>query len=196
MPRLCSNVACNFSASGGRQQVAGALRCVFCDPDLMQAWCLEGSKRRKLTQMLKSMPDGPKETALAIVPEDFREHFRAQLSKQKSCNGLGEEACDFALRPEGGPAEVRSKRGQCLFCRPTALLAKCETPQGRHVLATKMRKMAAKRRARALEHRIPAQWREVLVGLLADAPDGGVRKKPAARRRGEPVTWPVALPAL
>ena len=185
MPKLCADPACCWSAKGTRQQVAtAASRCAFCDPEVMQAWCLDGSKRQALARMLKLMPDpGTVETAMMRIPAEFQEHFRRTLAKSWRCNGLAGDVCTFALRPDGGRAQVPGFRDVCLFCDPDELARTCFLENGLQLVASKMKKMAAAPRAKVLECRVPMECKDALAALLSDAPVAGIRKRPAAGRK-------------
>ena len=164
-------------------QMSSAGTCPFCETegDLLRSLCLDASGRTRLLKMLKAMSNPEtRDVALSRLPEEFRQGFRAKLHVRRCCPGLAAEACCFALRPEGGSAQLNKREGSCLLCTPEELSAKCATPHGRSLVATKLRKMAAVHRDKALQERVPEQWREALAELLAGAPSGGVRKRPAA----------------
>ena len=103
--------------------------------------------------------------ALERVPEAFRDYFRHELSRPKTCTGMDGERCTFG---SGGRAvQVQRRAGRCLFCTPEVLWPMCEDDGERREVLAKLRRMPAEARGRVLEERLLPEAAEYFRAQLA-----------------------------
>ena len=103
--------------------------------------------------------------ALERVPEAFRDYFRHELSRPKTCTGMDGERCTFGSG--GGAVRVHCRAGRCLFCTPEVLWPMCEDDGERQQVLAKLRRMPAQARGRVLEERLLPEAAEYFRAQLA-----------------------------
>merc|ERR1712023_561951 len=140
---------------------------MFCDDDYLRS-LLSDKDYQMVIRSLKSFKGEVLDKALQVLPAAHRPYIQSKLDGSQRCPGNGSEKCCFALSKRGGAARTRSKL--CIICDSEALIAVCSTEAGIANLKANLNCMTARARGKAIEERIPEQYKYEFQHLLSSIP--------------------------
>ena len=179
----CDGKACIFGVGGkAKKPSAGHETCIWCRPLALEEECFMKTKRGALVKQFKAMSAEQQAVAKKPLDDEYVPYFESGASDR--CIGTAEgEACTFALSARGEPVKLHGKGLRCFFCDGKSLIEKCSSEVGKAELIGMLRRMGPAARTKAIEERVPEDFRKHFHEAFAHSLDLGMtraKKRPAA----------------
>ncbi len=170
-PRCVFGYKGNLTGNHART-TRGRRACLFCDRERLNAAFHDRKASADVRRQYSRLDEVQKGIALERVADAANRRWLSG-GVPRRCAGNGQEECVFAQTPTQARARTHGKKTRCKFCKPRRLARSCATQHGRNKVKAALAHMCSKSRWKAIEERIPEEYRAEFRCRYARTSNGG-----------------------